>query len=124
MVTTDNTVCNFPVSCFLAILQKVNMVANGNIICVLVPSKCDTFVVEALWRMEFQKNIQVSLMTMCICQVIMNVCCGLGGTKSENVKYGVVKIKFRCGNRRNITAHRLCYMSYRKRTFMRAKLDS
>ena len=39
------------------------------------------------------------------------------------MKYGVVKVNFRCG-KRNLTAHRLSYMLYQRQTFMRANLDA
>ena len=45
-------------------------------------------------------------------------------TTGEKVKYGVVKVRFRCGNRRTVKAHRLSYMLYRRQTFMTAHLDA
>ena len=60
-----------------------------------------------------------------VCMSTNNECViWTAATTGEKVKYGVVKVRFRCGNRRTVKAHRLSYMLYRRQTFMTAHLDA
>ena len=60
-----------------------------------------------------------------VCMSTNNECViWTAATTGEKVKYGVVKVRFRCGNRRTVKAHRLSYMLYRRQTLMTAHLDA
>ena len=60
-----------------------------------------------------------------VCMSTNNVCViWTAATTGEKVKYGVVKVRFRCGNRRTVKAHRLSCMLYRRQTLMTAHLDA
>lgn len=65
---------------------------------------------------KINENVSISTNNQCILWT--------GCTKGTGVKYGAVSCKFRCGNRRTITAHRLSYMLHHRRTFIRANLDA
>ena len=90
----------------------------------LGPSNRNTFRWRDVMEDEFYEKYS-SVISDKVCISTNNECViWTAATTGEKVKYGVVKVRFRCGNRRTVKAHRLSYMLYRRQTLMTAHLDA